>query len=151
MKPIAHGMDSAGGHGLQRGVGRAGGGKTDWNDRSRAMAPVQQRNLRLRRQGATTPSSTGEEMETYRPFTVSMGQALWVIMLVAGPPLIVISVVGLAISMIQAATSIDEQSVSFAPKLLAFILFLTLYGATAGDLLIHYTRDLLMHIPADIR
>lgn len=80
-----------------------------------------------------------------------MGQALWVIMLVAGPPLIIMLVVGLIISMIQAATSINEQTVSFVPKLLAFILFLALYGVTVGDLLIDYTRDLLVHIPDDIR
>lgn len=90
-------------------------------------------------------------METYSPFSVSMGQALWVMMLVAGPPLIIMLVVGLIISMIQAATSINEQTVSFVPKLLAFILFLALYGATVGDLLIDYTRDLLMHIPDDIK
>jgi flagellar biosynthesis protein FliQ len=90
-------------------------------------------------------------METYSPFSVSMGQALWVMTLVAGPPLIIMLVVGLIISMIQAATSINEQTVSFVPKLLAFILFLALYGATVGDLLIDYTRDLLMHIPDDIR
>lgn len=93
----------------------------------------------------------GGEMETYSPFSVSMGQALWVMMLVAGPPLIIMLVVGLIISMIQAATSINEQTVSFVPKLLAFILFLALYGATVGDLLIDYTRDLLMHIPDDIK
>ena len=80
-----------------------------------------------------------------------MGQALWVMTLVAGPPLIIMLVVGLIISMIQAATSINEQTVSFVPKLLAFSLFLALYGATVGDLLIDYTRDLLMHIPDDIR
>ena len=91
------------------------------------------------------------EMETYSPFSVSMGQALWVIMVVAGPPLIIMLVVGLIISMIQAATSINEQTVSFVPKLLAFILFLALYGATVGDLLIGYTRDLLTHIQDDIR
>ena len=90
-------------------------------------------------------------METYSPFSVSMGRALWVMMLVAVPPLIIMLVVGLIISMIQAATSINEQTVSFVPKLLAFILFLALYGATVGDLLIDYTRDLLMHIPDDIR
>ena len=92
-----------------------------------------------------------EQMETYSPFSASMGQALWVIMIVAGPPLIIMLVVGLIISMIQAATSINEQTVSFVPKLLAFILFLALYGATAGDLLIDYTRDLLTHIPDDIK
>lgn len=90
-------------------------------------------------------------METYSPFSVSMGQALWVIMVVTGPPLILMLVVGLIISMIQAATSINEQTVSFVPKLLAFILFVALYGVTVGDLLIDYTRDLLIHIPDDIR
>ena len=89
-------------------------------------------------------------METYSPFSVSMGQALWVIMIIAGPPLILMLVVGLVISMVQAATSINEQTVSFVPKLLAFILFLAIW-ATVGDLLIDYTRDLLMHIPDDIR
>ncbi len=97
------------------------------------------------------PVTAGGELESYSPFSVSMGQALWVIMIIAGPPLILMLVVGLIISMIQAATSINEQTVSFVPKLLAFILFLAIYGATVGDLLIDYTRDLLMHIPDDIR
>ncbi|WP_339548629.1 flagellar biosynthetic protein FliQ, partial [Pseudomonas sp. RA_35y_Pfl2_P32] len=97
------------------------------------------------------PVTGGGELETYSPFSVSMGQALWVIMIIAGPPLILMLVVGLVISMVQAATSINEQTVSFVPKLLAFILFLAIYGATVGDLLIDYTRDLLMHIPDDIR
>src|SRR3546814_4853396 len=56
-------------------------------------------------------------------------------------PLILMLVVGLVISMVQAATSINEQTVSFVPKLLAFILFLAIYGATVGDLLIDYTRS----------
>lgn len=93
----------------------------------------------------------GGEMETYSPFSVSMGQALWVIMVVAGPPLILMMVVGLIISMIQVATSINEQTVSFVTKLLALIFFLALYGTTVRDLLIDYTRELLMNIPDDIR
>jgi flagellar biosynthetic protein FliQ len=54
-------------------------------------------------------------------------------MIVAGPPLITVG--GRADYLDDpAATSINEQTVSFVPKLLAFILFLALYGATAGDL-----------------
>src|SRR3546814_17668837 len=67
------------------------------------------------------PVTGGGELETYSPFSVSMGQALWVIMIIAGPPLILMLVVGLVISMVQAATSINEQTVSFVPKLLALL------------------------------
>src|SRR3546814_16282258 len=56
------------------------------------------------------PVTGGGELETYSPFSVSMGQALWVIMIIAGPPLILMLVVGLVISMVQAATSINEQT-----------------------------------------
>ncbi len=130
--------------------GRADVGKTDWNYRSRSMSLAPQQ-PQVATSGGDDTIIDGGEMETYSPFSVSMGQALWVIMLVAGPPLIIMLVVGLIISMIQAATSINEQTVSFVPKLLAFILFLALYGVTVGDLLIDYTRDLLVHIPDDIR
>ncbi len=116
--------------------------------RSRSLAPQQPQ---LATSAGEDTTIDGGEMETYSPFSVSMGQALWVMMLVAGPPLILMLVVGLIISMIQAATSINEQTVSFVPKLLAFILFVALYGVTVGDLLIDYTRDLLIHIPDDIR
>lgn len=132
------------------GGGRADVGKTDWNDRLRSMSLAPQQPQLATSAGDDTIIDGGE-METYSPFSVSMGRALWVMMLVAGPPLIIMLVVGLIISMIQAATSINEQTVSFVPKLLAFILFLALYGATVGDLLIDYTRDLLMHIPDDIK
>src|SRR3546814_8488161 len=71
-----------------------------------------------------------------------MGQALWVIMIVAGPPLILMFVIGFVISIIQTATSINEPTISFIPKLLMLVLFLAIYGAIAGDLLIDYTRDL---------
>ena len=151
MKPIANWMDSSGAHGSQRGAG----GERTWE---RRIGITDRAPLSLAPQQPQVATSEGDdtivdggEMETYSPFSVSMGQALWVIMLVAGPPLIIMLVVGLIISMIQAATSINEQTVSFVPKLLAFILFLALYGVTVGDLLIDYTRDLLVHIPDDIR
>lgn len=129
--------------------GRADVEKTDWTNRSRStfLAP---QHPEIGPSDGDDTIIDGEEMETYSPFSASMGQALWVIMLVAGPPLILMLVVGLIISMLQAATSINEQTVSFVPKLLAFILFLAIYGATVGGLLIGYTRDLLMHIPDDI-
>src|SRR3546814_1575124 len=61
-----------------------------------------------------------------------MVQALWVIMIVAGPPLILMCVIGFVISIIQTATSINEPTISFIPKLLMLVLFLAIYGAIAG-------------------
>src|SRR3546814_15140103 len=81
------------------------------------------------------------------PFSLSMGQALWVIMIVAGPPLILMFVIGFVISIIQTATSINEPTISFIPKLLMLVLFLAIYGAIAGALQFDYTRDLWMHLP----
>lgn len=90
-------------------------------------------------------------MEIDNPFSVSMGRALWVMTMVAGPPMLIMGVVGLVISIIQAATSVNEQTVSFVPKLLALLFFLAAFGAAMGGLLVDYTRDLLIHIPDEIQ
>ena len=65
--------------------------------------------------------------------------------------LVGMGLVGLVISIIQAATSVNEQTVSFVPKLLALLFVLAVFGAAMGGLLIDYTRDLLIHIPDDIQ
>jgi len=84
-------------------------------------------------------------------FSISMGQTLWVAIVVAGPPLLLVLVIGLIISTIQTGTSVNEPTVSFIPKILALVLFLALYGAVALDVLVDFTRDLWTHIPEDIR
>ncbi len=48
-----------------------------------------------------------------------IGSALWQVIVIAAPPLIVSVVVGLIISILQAATSIQEQTLTFVPKLFA--------------------------------
>ena len=53
-----------------------------------------------------------------------ISMAFWQIILVAGPILIVALVVGLTIGLFQAATSINEMTLSFVPKL--FIVLLTI-------------------------
>lgn len=53
-----------------------------------------------------------------------ISMAFWQIILVAGPVLIVALVVGLTIGLFQAATSINEMTLSFVPKL--FIVLLTI-------------------------
>jgi flagellar biosynthesis protein FliQ len=86
-----------------------------------------------------------------RSITRVQGQTLWVAIVVAGPPLLLVLVIGLIISIIQTGTSVNEPTVSFIPKILALVLFLALYGAVAVDVLVDFTRDLWTHIPEDVR
>ena len=60
-------------------------------------------------------------------------EALWVVVLVAGPLLLTALAVGLLIGVIQAATSINEVTLSFIPKLLAVVAALYFFWSLATD------------------
>ena len=60
--------------------------------------------------------------------------AFWQILLIAGPILLVALVVGLAIGILQAATSINEMTLSFVPKVVIVYLALGLLGAAMAGL-----------------
>ena len=55
--------------------------------------------------------------------------------------------IGLLVSMFQAATSINEQTLSFIPKLLITILVLALAGPWMLSLVMNYTQQLFEEIP----
>jgi flagellar biosynthetic protein FliQ len=79
---------------------------------------------------------------------VDMGrQALWMTMLISAPLLGVALVVGLIIGIFQAATSINEQTLSFIPKLVALGLTLAILGGWMINTLVDYTRVLFGRIP----
>lgn len=75
-------------------------------------------------------------------------QALWVTMLVCAPLLGVALAVGLVIGIIQAATSINEMTLSFIPKLVAMGLALTVFGSWQLVTLVDFTRGIFQRIPA---
>ncbi len=80
---------------------------------------------------------------------VDLGRsALWAVMLIASPMLVVALGVGLFIGVLQAATSINEQTLSFIPKLLALGLTLALFGGWQLGMLVDYTRSIYQRIPA---
>lgn len=56
-------------------------------------------------------------------------QTVWIIVKTAGPVLLVSMIVGLVISLFQTLTSIQEQTLTFVPKLIAILLTLMLLGA----------------------
>lgn len=68
-------------------------------------------------------------------------------MLVAAPVLLVAVVVGLVISIIQATTSLQEQTLSFVPKIAAILLALLIFGPWMFTSMVQYTIRLMQLIP----
>ncbi len=74
-------------------------------------------------------------------------QAIWLMLLLATPILGLGLLVGLVISIVQATTQINEQTLSFLPKLTAMMLGLLLFGPWMLTNLIDFTRHLLLSLP----
>ncbi|MGE0773655.1 MAG: flagellar biosynthesis protein FliQ [Sphingomonadaceae bacterium] len=74
-------------------------------------------------------------------------QALWVLALASAPILLPALAAGLILGMIQAATSINEQTLSFVPKLIVVAAALALAGGTIMMMLSDFTRDMYARIP----
>ena len=80
---------------------------------------------------------------------VNIGQqALLVLLMVSAPMLLAALAVGLLVSIFQAATQINEMTLSFIPKLVAVFLTMVVAGPWIMSLLIEYIRRLYMQIPA---
>jgi flagellar biosynthetic protein FliQ len=75
-------------------------------------------------------------------------QAMTLGLEVAGPILIVGLIIGLAVSLFQAVTQIQEQSLSFIPKIVGLALLIVILGPWMLDRLVNYTTNLYMSIPS---
>jgi flagellar biosynthetic protein FliQ len=71
---------------------------------------------------------------------------LWVTALVAAPVLLSSLAVGVVIGIIQAATSVNEQTLTFVPKLAIIALVLVLFGASMMALVGDFTQDIFAEI-----
>lgn len=78
-------------------------------------------------------------------------QALWVLALAAAPILIPALIAGVVLGMVQAATSINETTLSFVPKLIVVAVCLALFGSSIMILLVDFTRDMFARIPDIVR
>ena len=74
-------------------------------------------------------------------------QALWMTMLISAPILGIGLLVGLTVGIFQAATSINEQTLSFIPKLVALGITLAMTGGWMINTMVDYTRVLFGRIP----
>jgi flagellar biosynthetic protein FliQ len=74
-------------------------------------------------------------------------QALWIVSMAAAPILIPALVAGLLLGMVQAATSINEQTLTFVPKLIVVGACLAIFGSAILMLLVDFTHELFARIP----
>jgi|TARA_B110000977_G_C10899077_1_gene424514 flagellar biosynthetic protein FliQ len=74
-------------------------------------------------------------------------KTLYLIALIAAPMLLSALAIGLLIGMFQAATSINEQTLSFIPKLLVLLLSILIAGPWMLNLLVNFSRQLYLDIP----
>ena len=75
-------------------------------------------------------------------------QALWVTMLIAAPLLLSALAVGLLVGMFQAATQINEMTMSFIPKLLVLVVALIVAGPWMLSVILNFTNRLIGLIPS---
>jgi flagellar biosynthesis protein FliQ len=82
---------------------------------------------------------------------MTLGQrAMEVTLMISAPLLLVALATGLLISIFQAATQINEMTLSFIPKLLALSVTLILAGPWIISVMVDYMREILQSIPAAV-
>lgn len=74
-------------------------------------------------------------------------QALWILALASAPILIPALLTGVLLGMVQAATSINEQTLTFVPKLVVTAACLAIFGSSILVLLTDFAQDLFAMIP----
>ena len=86
-------------------------------------------------------------MDAQHVFTLGQ-QGLQLLLLVAAPVLIAVLVIGLVVSVFQAATQIHEATLSFVPKLVGAVLVLAVAGPWMLATLVEYLQRTLQSIPS---
>jgi len=83
---------------------------------------------------------------------VQLGQqALWVVLLVSAPMLGLGLIVGLMVSVFQATTSIQEQTLAFIPKIIAVSVAILIFGPWRLRIMVEYITNLIVNLHYYIR
>ncbi|EGM78196.1 flagellar biosynthetic protein FliQ [Rheinheimera sp. A13L] len=83
-------------------------------------------------------------------FVDILSDALWLVILIVSMAIVPSLIVGLIVSIFQAATSINEQTLSFLPRLIVTLLALMFGGHWLTQTIMDYTERLYMSIPSVI-
>jgi flagellar biosynthesis protein FliQ len=85
-------------------------------------------------------------MDSQQVFTYGQ-QGLYLLLMVAAPMLLTVLAVGLLVSIFQAATQINEATLSFVPKMIAAVAVLAVAGPWMLTTLVEYLQRMLQAIP----
>lgn len=77
--------------------------------------------------------------------------ALLMVMLVSAPMLGLGLIVGILVSIFQATTQIQEQTLAFIPKIIAVFVAILIFGPWMLSILVSYTREIFISLPHMIR
>jgi flagellar biosynthetic protein FliQ len=86
-------------------------------------------------------------MDSQQVFTIGQ-QGLYLLLMISAPVLLTILGVGLVVSVFQAATQINEATLSFVPKILAAVAVLAIAGPWMLTTLVEYMQRMLQSIPS---
>lgn len=78
-------------------------------------------------------------------------EALTMVMLVSAPMLGLGLIVGILVSIFQATTQIQEQTLSFIPKIIAIFIAILIFGPWILSMMVDYTRQIFLSLPQMIR
>ena len=88
-------------------------------------------------------------MDSQAVFTFGQ-QGLYLLLMVAAPVLLTVLVVGLLVSVFQAATQINEATLSFVPKMIAAVAVLMIAGPWMLSTLVEFLQRMLQAIPSAV-
>ena len=78
-------------------------------------------------------------------------QALWLVLVLSAPPVLVAALVGLLVAVLQAATQIQEQTIQYALKFFAIVLTLFACASLLGGTLMQYTNTVFDNFAGWVR
>jgi type III secretion protein S len=78
-------------------------------------------------------------------------EAMMLVMIMSMPPIIVASLVGIVVSLLQALTQIQEQTLSFGIKLIAVAVTITIMAGMIGSEMLNFTTKLFDEFPRIVR
>lgn len=80
-----------------------------------------------------------------------MYQALWLVLMLSAPPVVVAALVGLVVALIQAATQIQEQTLQYALKFFAIVFTIFLTASLMGGTLHRFADRVMTEFPAMVK
>lgn len=87
-------------------------------------------------------------MSGYEVYSDITNQAIKIALMVASPMLIGALFMGILVSLFQAVTQINEQTLSFIPKIIVIFGAMVIFAPWMSETLVNFTRELIVSIPS---